>query len=66
MGASLDDIRPEYLILWLQAIVYFIVTCIVYRYQIVLSRTHALERLERIGRKLEVVDTLRQRKITRK
>jgi ABC-2 type transport system permease protein len=66
MGATLDDIRPEYLILWLQAIVYFIVTCIVYRYQIVLSRTHALERLERIGRKLEVVDTLRQRKITRK
>lgn len=34
MGASLDDIRTEYMALWLQAGVYFILACIFYRRQI--------------------------------
>jgi ABC-2 type transport system permease protein len=62
MGATLGDVQHEYLIIWLQAILYFIVTCVVYRHQILLSRSHALERLERIGRKLEVVEQIRRRK----
>ena len=61
MGGTLGDVRTEYLVLWLQAFLYFIVTCLVYRHQIQLSRRHALDRLERMGRKLEVVDQIRRR-----
>ena len=66
MGATLGDIQHEYIAIWIQAIFYFIITCIVYRHQIILSRSHALERLERIGRKIDVVNQLHRRKITRK
>jgi ABC-2 type transport system permease protein len=62
MGATLNDVSFEYRILWLQTLVYFIITTIVYRHQILLSRSHALERLDRIGRKLEVVEQIRRRK----
>ena len=34
MGATLDEVIPEYRALWIQTGVYFITTCIVYRYQI--------------------------------
>ena len=61
MGATLNDVSIEYYALWIQALVYFLITCIVYRHQIILSRSHALERLERIGRKLEVTEKIRQR-----
>lgn len=46
MGATLSDCLLEYRILWLQMFVYFLVACLVYRYQIILARHHALERLE--------------------
>ena len=62
MGATLNDVALEYRMLWLQAITYFLIAAIVYRHQVVLSRQHALERLERIGRKLEVVEQIRRRK----
>lgn len=45
MGATLQEVLVEYQALWIQAIVYFFTTCIVYRRQIILSRRHAMERL---------------------
>lgn len=45
MGATLSDIQVEYQALWIQATVYFFVTCLVYRYQIKLSHRHAFERI---------------------
>ena len=65
MGATLSDVMLEYRVLWLQALSYFFVCCIVYRHQIILSRHHALDRLERIGRKLQVVGQIRRRKAAR-
>ena len=62
MGATLNDVLLEYRVLWLQALLYFIVTCLVYRHQIILSRRHALDRLDRISRKLEVVEQIKRRK----
>ena len=62
MGATLDDVSIEYYSLWIQTIFYFLITCIVYRHQILLSRRHALERLDRIGRKLEVQEQIKRRK----
>ena len=46
MGATLHDVLPIIRGLGIQAVVYFITTCIVYRRQIMLSRKHALERLK--------------------
>lgn len=51
MGASLDQVQPEFRALWIQTGVYFITTCIVYRHQIMLSRNHAMERLNEFRRK---------------
>jgi len=62
MGATLSDVMLEYHALWGQVLAYFVVTSLVYRHQIVRSRSHALERLDRIGRKLEVVEQIRKRK----
>ena len=45
MGATLDDIRFEYQALWIQTAVYFMVTCLVYRNQIIIARRHAIEEL---------------------
>lgn len=45
MGAELNEVLPEYQALWIQAGAYFITTCLVYRYQVTLSRKHAIERL---------------------
>jgi len=65
MGATLNDVRTEYCLLWVQTLFYFFITCMVYRHQIVRSRQHALDRLDRIGRKMEVVGQIRNRQ-TRK
>jgi ABC-2 type transport system permease protein len=65
MGATLSDVMFEYRLIWLQALLYFLVACIVYRHQILLSRRHALEQLDRIGRKIEVVAQIRKRKKNR-
>lgn len=35
MGASLNDIRTEYMALWIQAGIYFLISCWFYRHQIV-------------------------------
>lgn len=48
MGASLADISSEYQMLWIQVVVYFFTTCLVYRSQIIHARRHAMERLQRI------------------
>lgn len=34
MGASMSEIAPEYITLWIQCIVYFILACLSYRYNI--------------------------------
>ena len=46
MGATLADVKIEYQALWLQTIAYFIVTCVVYRFQIIAARRHAIERMK--------------------
>lgn len=50
-SATLHDVEFEYQALWLQAGFYFITTCIVYRWQIIISRRPAYERLKRINKK---------------
>lgn len=40
MGGSIEEIKTEYTMLWVQTIVYFIITCIVYQIQIVRSKRH--------------------------
>lgn len=51
MGATLNQVLPEFRALWIQTGVYFLTTCIVYRRQIMLSRSHAMERLKEFRRK---------------
>ena len=51
MGTTLDQVLPEFRALWIQTGVYFLTTCIVYRRQIMLSRSHAMERLKEFRRK---------------
>lgn len=46
MGADFYDILPEYRILWVQALSYFVLTLIVYRFQIHQARRYAMERLK--------------------
>ena len=43
MGATLNEVSAEYRALWLQAGIYFITTCLVYRWQIIRSRKHVIE-----------------------
>ena len=43
MGATLADIKVEYQALWILTLVYFLATCIVYRFQIVSARRRAIE-----------------------
>lgn len=60
MGASLHDVAFEYHALWIQTVAYFLLACLVYRYQIILSRRHALARLDYIRRRREVKRRLRE------
>ena len=48
MGGSIDDILPEIRGLWIQAVVYFVTTCFVYRYQIISARKHAIAHYQMI------------------
>lgn len=34
MGASMSEIQPEYITLWVQCAFYFVTACLVYRYNI--------------------------------
>ncbi|HRN17329.1 MAG TPA: ABC transporter permease, partial [Xylanibacter oryzae] len=52
MGATLSDIQQEYQALWIQATVYFFISCIVYRYQIINARRHAIERLDKMKKRV--------------
>jgi ABC-2 type transport system permease protein len=51
MGGTLSDVLFEYRVLWIQVLAYFFLACAVYRFQIVQSRKHALERLNFLKRK---------------
>ena len=42
MGATLNDIKPEYIALWIQAFVYFVGTCIIKR-----IKKHEVEMLKK-------------------
>lgn len=42
MGSTLKEVSFEYQALWIQTGVYFITTCIVYRWQIIQSRKHVI------------------------
>ncbi|NDV65529.1 ABC transporter permease [Bacteroides sp. 224] len=54
MGATLHDVGFEYKVLWLQAGFYFVTTCLVYRYQIIMSRRHIIERYEELKEQREL------------
>lgn len=41
MGATLSDVRTEYLTLWIQCAVYFVTACLAYRYNILRSLRRA-------------------------
>ena len=44
MGATLNEVSFEYQALWIQTGIYFITTCLVYRWQILRSRKHEIEK----------------------
>lgn len=44
MGATLSEVAVEYRTLWIQAGIYFLTTCLVYRWQIIRSRKHVIEK----------------------
>ena len=50
MGATLTDVLPEYYVLYVQALVYFLLACIVYRYQKKMSRKEIRARLSKLKR----------------
>lgn len=52
MGATLNEVSPEYKGLWIQAGIYFITTCLVYRRQILASRKHVIERHRELKKQL--------------
>ena len=51
MGGTLSDVLFEYRALWTLVFLYFLIACLVYRFQIRLARQHALERLEYLKHK---------------
>ena len=51
MGATLSEVAFEYKALWIQAGVYFLTTCWVYRWQILMSPKHAIERYKELKEK---------------
>lgn len=51
MGATLHEVIPEFRALWIQAGVYFLTACLAYRYQIRLSRYHAIRRIYQYKKK---------------
>lgn len=53
MGAELYEVAPYYKWLWVQAGVYFLTACLVYRYQIIRSRRLALKRLQVLRKRAE-------------
>ena len=54
MGATLSEVSFEYKALWIQAGIYFLSTFWVYRWQILMSRRHAIERYKELKEKREL------------
>ena len=46
MGATLYDVITEYRVLWIHVLAYFLMACIVYRYQIFMARQGAIDHLD--------------------
>lgn len=46
MGATLQDVKSEYIYLWIQALVYLITTYVVYRFQFINAQKIAIEQLQ--------------------
>ena len=53
MGGTFADIRTEVFALWIQTTIYFSITCLVYRYQIISARKHAIAHIKSIKDKIE-------------
>lgn len=58
MGATLSEISFEYRALWLQAGFYFLTTCFVYRWQILMSRKHGIEKYKEMKEKEMLINRL--------
>ncbi len=56
MGAALDQVRVEWYALWAQAAFYFLLTCIIYRAQIVGARRRAIARYRELKYRQEAKD----------
>ena len=52
-GATLNEVAHEYQVLWIQAGVYFITACLVYRYQIIRSRKQLIRHYLEMKRRRE-------------
>jgi len=50
MGGTLNDVLPEYQILWIHTAVYFTAACLVYRYQIHLTHDEQRKHYSRINK----------------
>lgn len=59
MGATINDVLPEVRALWIQATVYFVTTCFVYRFQIINARKHAISHYQMIQDRIK---TAREKK----
>lgn len=53
MGANLSDVQIEYQALWIQTLVYFLLTCAVYRFQLNMAKKHALDHIHSLREKAE-------------
>ena len=51
MGGTLSDVLFEYHCIWVQVVLYFFMACAVYRYQIIESHRHAMDRLKYLKNK---------------
>ena len=52
MGGTLSDVEPEYIALWVQTLVYFLLTCAVYQFQLNHTRRHAREHISELQQKV--------------
>lgn len=57
MGATLNEVSLEYKALWLHTGFYFLTTCLVYRYQIMLSRKHIVQKYREMKEKRAKINT---------
>lgn len=60
MGATLQDVHTEHIALWVLAGCYFLSTCLVYRYQIIRARRHAIAHVRDIQDKIRKERLLRE------